>query len=91
MIRGADFVEVWNLLDIVNICGDQGEGDAAVHSLKANHMAGQCDPSLVWWLIEELLDSQEIDGCRVVFDYLESRRARLIEVRLLIGQRICYI
>lgn len=26
LIRGSDFVEVWNLLDIVNICGDQGEG-----------------------------------------------------------------
>ncbi|QDS75728.1 hypothetical protein FKW77_008206 [Venturia effusa] len=25
LIRGADFVEVWNLLDIVNICGDQRE------------------------------------------------------------------
>ncbi|TID25316.1 NAD/NADP-dependent betaine aldehyde dehydrogenase [Venturia nashicola] len=77
LIRGADFVEVWNLLDIVNICGDQG----------------QCDPSLVWWLIEELLDSQEIDGCRVVFDYLESRRARLIEThfkhRHLVVLRAC--
>ncbi|KAE9983237.1 hypothetical protein EG328_010178 [Venturia inaequalis] len=77
LIRGADFVEVWNLLDIVNICGDQS----------------QCDPSLVWWLIEELLDSQEIDGCRVVFDYLESRRARLIEThfkhRHLVVLRAC--
>lgn len=35
---------------------------------------GQCDPALLFWLIEELLDSQTIEGCRKVFDYLESRR-----------------
>ena len=40
----------------------------------------QCDPSLVWYMIEELLDSQSIDGCRRVFDYLESRRERLVTV-----------
>lgn len=34
----------------------------------------QCEPGLIFWLIEELLDSQTIDGCRKVFDYLESRR-----------------
>jgi len=31
----------------------------------------------VFWLVEELLDSQTIAGCRKVFDYLESRRERL--------------
>lgn len=30
------------------------------------------------WLIEELLDSQTIPGCRKIFDYLESRRKRII-------------
>lgn len=38
------------------------------------HMIEQCEPGLIFWLIEELLDSQTIDGCRKVFDYLESRR-----------------
>lgn len=32
------------------------------------------------WLLEELLDSQNIDGCRRVFDYMESRREILIVV-----------
>ena len=40
----------------------------------------QCEPGLIFWLIEELLDSQTIDGCRTVFDYLESRRERNIKV-----------
>lgn len=36
-----------------------------------------CEPGLIFWLVEELLDSQTIDGCRIVFDYLDSRRDRL--------------
>lgn len=40
---------------------------------------GKCEPILAFYLIEELLDSQTTDGCRVVFDYLESRRERLIQ------------
>ena len=40
----------------------------------------QCEPGLVFWLIEELLDSQTLDGCRTVFDYLDSRRERLTAV-----------
>lgn len=40
------------------------------------HALEQCEPGLIFWLIEELLDSQTIDGCRKVFDYLESRRER---------------
>lgn len=42
----------------------------------------QCEPGLIFWLIEELLDSQTIDGCRKVFDYLESRREMNTKVRL---------
>lgn len=42
--------------------------------------AEQCEPGLIFWLIEELLDSQTIDGCRKVFDYLESRRERNTKV-----------
>jgi len=30
------------------------------------------------WLVEELLESQTIAGCRKIFDYLESRRERII-------------
>lgn len=55
------FVQTWNLLDIVSMFGD--------HEL--------CEPGLLFWLAEELLDSQTIDGCRKVFDYLESRRERI--------------
>ncbi|KAJ5824303.1 THO complex subunit THOC1 [Penicillium robsamsonii] len=54
------FIQIWNLLDIVSIFSDNE----------------QCEPGLIFWLIEELLDSQTINGCRKVFDYLESRRER---------------
>ncbi|KAI3149742.1 hypothetical protein CBS147325_2273 [Penicillium roqueforti] len=54
------FIQIWNLLDIVSIFSDNE----------------QCEPGLIFWLIEELLDSQTIHGCRKVFDYLESRRER---------------
>ncbi|OJJ46373.1 hypothetical protein ASPZODRAFT_66010 [Penicilliopsis zonata CBS 506.65] len=52
------FIQIWNLLDIISIFSDNE----------------QCEPGLIFWLIEELLDSQTIDSCRKVFDYLESRR-----------------
>ncbi|KAK7519688.1 nuclear matrix protein [Phyllosticta citriasiana] len=61
-IDDSEFVQVWNLLDIVLICIERG----------------QCDGLLIFYLAEELLDSQNIDGCRKVFDYLESRRERLV-------------
>jgi THO complex subunit 1 len=60
-IDDDEFVAVWNLLDIILICGDHGI----------------CTPELVCWLLEELLDSQTTYGCRKVFDYLELRRERL--------------
>ncbi|KAJ9299271.1 hypothetical protein DTO271G3_2893 [Paecilomyces variotii] len=59
-IDDPSFVQIWHLLDIVSIFSDNE----------------QCEPGLIFWLIEELLDSQTIDGCRKVFDYLESRRER---------------
>ncbi|KAJ5747989.1 uncharacterized protein N7511_009685 [Penicillium nucicola] len=59
-INDPTFIHIWNLLDIVSIFSDHE----------------QCEPGLIFWLIEELLDSQTIDGCRKVFDYLESRRER---------------
>lgn len=40
----------------------------------------QCESVLLWYLIEDLLESQSIEGCRSMFDYLESRRERLIAV-----------
>ncbi|SMR48829.1 unnamed protein product [Zymoseptoria tritici ST99CH_1E4] len=62
-ISDPAFVGVWNLLDIVLICGDRG----------------RCDAALICLLLEELLDSQTTDGCRIVFDYLDSRRDRLAQ------------
>ncbi|KAJ5161461.1 hypothetical protein N7492_006853 [Penicillium capsulatum] len=62
-IEDPAFIHIWNLLDIVSIFSDNE----------------QCEPGLIFWLIEELLDSQTIDGCRKVFDYLESRRERNIK------------
>ncbi|KAL4915194.1 THO complex, subunit THOC1 [Aspergillus aurantiobrunneus] len=59
-IDDPEFLQIWNLLDIISIFSDNE----------------QCEPGLIFWLIEELLDSQTIEGCRKVFDYLESRRER---------------
>ncbi|KAL5333174.1 THO complex subunit 1 transcription elongation factor-domain-containing protein [Aspergillus crustosus] len=59
-INEPEFVRIWNLLDIISAFSDNE----------------QCEPGLIFWLIEELLDSQTIEGCRKVFDYLESRRER---------------
>ena len=47
---------------------------------KAKMHLEQCEPGLVFWLVEELLDSQTLDGCRIIFDYLDSRRERMTAV-----------
>ncbi|KAH8683150.1 guanylate kinase [Tricladium varicosporioides] len=60
-IDAPSSVKLWNLLDIIAILSDDE----------------QCDPALLFWLVEELLDSQTISGCRKIFDYLESRRERI--------------
>ena len=60
-IEDPTFVEVWNFLDILILIEDRGKSA----------------PELACWLIEELLDSQTTAGCRIVFDFLESRRERL--------------
>lgn len=60
-VEDTGFSEVWNLLDIISILSD----------------TEQCEPSLIFWLLEELLDTQTIDGCRIIFDYLDSRRERI--------------
>jgi hypothetical protein len=41
-----------------------------------------CSPQATLLLIEELLDSQSIEGCRTVFNFLESRREAIIAVGL---------
>ena len=60
-ITEASFSRVWVLLDVITILSDHG----------------LCESSLAFWLVEDLLDSQTIDGCRKVFDFLESRRERM--------------
>ncbi|RDA93335.1 hypothetical protein CP533_0305 [Ophiocordyceps camponoti-saundersi (nom. inval.)] len=60
-IESPEFVKMWHLLDILSLLSDNG----------------QCDPALLFWLVEVLLDSQTIAGCRTIFDYLESRRERI--------------
>ncbi|TDZ18637.1 Uncharacterized protein Cob_v008718 [Colletotrichum orbiculare MAFF 240422] len=60
-IDSPEFVKVWNLFDLLTILSDDGN----------------CDPALLFWLVEELLDSQTIAGCRKIFDFLESRRERI--------------
>lgn len=62
-IESPDFVEVWNILDITDILSE----------------SKQCDSSLTLQLVELLMDSQTLQGCRIVLDYLESRRERLIK------------
>jgi THO complex subunit 1 len=52
---------LWNLLDIISILSDDE----------------QTEPGLLFWLVEELLDSQTIAGCRKIFDFLDSRRERI--------------
>lgn len=54
--------QVWQLLDAATILSD----------------LGRCEAGLALWLVEELLDSQTIEGCKHVFDFLESRRERLV-------------
>ncbi|KAF2748215.1 hypothetical protein M011DRAFT_401168 [Sporormia fimetaria CBS 119925] len=63
-IDDPSFVTIWDLLDILQYCGDRE----------------LCPAQLVLLLIEELLDSQSISGCRTVFSFLESRREALIAV-----------
>lgn len=63
-IEHDDFSPVWSLLDSINLLCDNE----------------CCESALGFWLIEDLLDSQTINGCREVFNYLESRRERMTRV-----------
>ncbi|XMA12352.1 hypothetical protein WAI453_005143 [Rhynchosporium graminicola] len=61
-IDSPSFVNVWNLFDILSILSDDDK----------------TEPAVMFWLVEELLESQTVAGCRKIFDYLESRRERII-------------
>ncbi|KAH7400683.1 nuclear matrix protein [Phaeosphaeria sp. MPI-PUGE-AT-0046c] len=63
-IDDAAFVTIWNLLDVLQYCGDRE----------------LCSPQATLLLVEELLDSQSIEGCRTVFNFLESRREAIIAI-----------
>ena len=77
---------VWNLLDILQYCGDRGMPPRCFQVQTALMLPDLCSPQLVLLLIEELLDSQSIAGCRTVFNFLESRREAIVAVCRL---RIC--
>ena len=70
-VQDPDFVDVWNLLDIVQLCADYQH----------------CDSGLTLWLVEEMLDSQTIDGCRSILEYLKSRRVKLVGTNPPINKR----
>ncbi|KAI1819328.1 THO complex subunit 1 transcription elongation factor-domain-containing protein [Xylaria intraflava] len=76
-INSPEFVRVWNLFDFLSVLSDNE----------------QCDPALLFWLVEELLDSQTVNGCRKVFDFLESRRewitAKNLKQKSLVILRSC--
>jgi THO complex subunit 1 len=63
-INDPSFVDVWNLLDIVQGCADRD----------------LCSNQLVLLLAEEVLDSLSIADCHVAFNYLESRREAILSV-----------
>lgn len=63
-IHDPAFTQVWSLLDSVNLLCD-------------NEL---CEAALGFWLVEDLLDSQTIQGCHEVFAYLESRRERMTKI-----------
>ncbi|XXH05182.1 hypothetical protein Hte_011607 [Hypoxylon texense] len=65
-IDSPEFVQIWNLFDFLSVLSD----------------SEQCDPALLLWLVEELLDSQTNEGCRKIFDFLESRREKIIAQNL---------
>ncbi|KAJ4349710.1 uncharacterized protein N0V89_008327 [Didymosphaeria variabile] len=61
-INDPSFVDVWNLLDVVQGCADRD----------------LCSNQLVLLLAEEVLDSLSIADCHVAFNYLESRREAIL-------------
>ena len=58
----------------------------ALSKLRVLTRIGICEGGLTFWLIEELLESQVIEHCRRVFDYLELRREAMVAVSAAINQ-----
>jgi THO complex subunit 1 len=79
-IEDPAFVSVWDLLDILQYCGDRGLFSRKNFPSTVLIDADLCPQQLVLLLIEELLDSLSIAGCRTAFGFLESRREVLIAV-----------
>jgi THO complex subunit 1 len=74
-------VTVWNLLDILQYCGDRGMHTPELDCLRSVLIVLDiCSAQLVLLLIEELLDSQSLAQCRTIFNFLESRREAIIAV-----------
>ncbi|KAI2630831.1 THO complex subunit 1 transcription elongation factor-domain-containing protein [Hypoxylon sp. NC1633] len=71
-IDSPEFVQIWNLFDFLLVLSD----------------SDQCDPALFFWLVEELLDSQTNEGCRKIFDFLESRRDQITARNLNSGKLV---
>ena len=61
-IQDPAFVDVWNLLDVVQGCADRD----------------LCSTQLVLLLAEEVMDSLSIADCHVAFNFLESRREAIM-------------
>lgn len=61
-IQEPAFVDVWNLLDIIQGCADRD----------------LCSTQLVLLLAEEVMDSLSIADCHAAFDFLESRREAIL-------------
>ena len=61
-IQDPAFVNVWNLLDIIQGCADRD----------------LCSTQLVLLLAEEVMDSLSIADCHVAFNFLESRREAIM-------------
>ncbi|CAF9924822.1 MAG: hypothetical protein GOMPHAMPRED_003721 [Gomphillus americanus] len=57
-IKDPAFSQIWHLLDIANILSYRD----------------QSEPSMTMGLAEELFESQTTEGCRIVFEYLETRQ-----------------
>lgn len=56
------FIDVWNLLDIVQVCVDRD----------------LCSAQLMLLLVEEVMDSLPIIDCHIAFSFLESRREAIM-------------
>ncbi|TKX26344.1 hypothetical protein C1H76_1306 [Elsinoe australis] len=55
--------QLWNFLDILLVLCE----------------LRQTGRSIIWYLVEELIESQTADRCRRIFDYLDVRRERLTQ------------